>query len=117
MSHCVACGKPVPKGEINCEACGELLAGTRQVAVEPMRQEAMVAYGLLKSAGFQAVLAFLDESGEPHPIDPEASFMHGAGLMVPVNISFGVFVPEEEAKEALEVLQDARRSGVEAGQE
>jgi predicted nucleic acid-binding Zn ribbon protein len=117
MSHCVACGKPVPKGEINCESCGELLAGTRQVAVEPLRQEAMVAYGLLKSAGFQPVLAFLDESGEPHPIDPEASFVHGAGLMVPVNTAFGVFVSEDEAKEALEVLEDARRSGVEAGQE
>jgi len=117
MSHCVACGRSIPKGEINCRACGELLAGTRQVAVEPLRQEATVAYGLLQSAGFHPVLAYLDESGEPHPIDPEASFVHGAGLMIPVTTAFGVYVPEEEAEEALEVLGDARASGAQAGED
>ncbi len=90
MSQCVACGRSIPKGEINCRACGELLAGTRQVAVEPLRQEATVAHGLLQSAGFHPVLAYLDDSGEPHPIDSEASFLQGAGLMVPVTTAFGV---------------------------
>ncbi len=115
MSHCVSCGATLQKGEVTCAACGRLLAGTREVAVEPLRQEATVVYGLLRSAGFHPVLAFLDESGEPHPIDPEASFIHGAGLMVPVTISFGVYVPEDEAEESLLILDDARAAGREKG--
>ncbi len=117
MSHCVSCGRALPKDELTCEGCGRLLAGTREVAIEPMRQEATIAFGLLQSAGFHPVLAFLDESGEPHPIDPEASFIHGAGLMVPVNTTFGVFVPEEEAEESRRILEDARSSGAQAGQD
>jgi hypothetical protein len=117
MSRCVSCGKALPAGEFTCDDCGSLLAGTREVAVEPLRQEAAVAFGLLKSAGFNPVLAYLDESGEPHPIDPEASFIHGAGLMIPVTTAFGVFVPEDEAQEAIEVLNDARASGAQAGED
>ncbi len=121
MSRCVSCGTALPQGETTCGACGRLLAGTREVAVEPLRQEAMVVYGLLKSAGFHPVLAFLDESGEPHPIDAEASFSHGAGLMVPVTTAFGVFVPEEETEESRRILEDARAAGAasdaEAGQD
>jgi predicted nucleic acid-binding Zn ribbon protein len=117
MSHCASCGRTIPKDTITCETCGRLLAGKRQVAVEPMRQEALVAFGLLRSAGFHPVIAFLDESGEPHPIDPEASFGHGAGLMIPVTTAFGIYVPEEEARESISVLEDARSSGVDAGQE
>src|SRR6266436_6078744 len=100
MSHCLSCGRALPASDAACENCGRPLAGTREVAVEPLRQEAAVAYGLLQSAGFHPILAYLDDSGEPHPIDPEASFMDGAGLMVPVTTAFGVFVPEEEAEES-----------------
>jgi|SRR6266850_2168028 len=110
MNHCLSCGTELAQDDLSCEACGSLLAGTREVVVEPLRQDASMAYGLLQSAGFHPVLAFLDESGEPHPIDPEASFMQGAGLMLPVTIAFGVFVPEDEAVESAQVLQDARRA-------
>lgn len=112
-SHCVSCGVALQKGEFTCNACGQRLAGTREVVVEPLRQEAMVAYGLLQSAGFHPILAFLDDSGQPHPIDPEASFGDGAGLMIPVTTAFGVFVPEDEAAESVGILEDARRVGAE----
>ncbi len=117
LSHCVSCGAPLRENEFTCDACGQRLAGTREVVVEPLRQEAMVAYGLLQSAGFHPILAFLDDRGQPHPIDPEASFGEGAGLMIPVTTAFGVFVPEEEAAESFGVLEDARRSGAGAGQD
>jgi len=116
-NQCVSCGTPLREGEPNCAACGRRLAGTREVVIEPLRQEAVVAYGLLQSAGFHPILAYLDDSGQPHPIEPEASFGDGAGLMIPVTTAFGVYVPEEEAAESIGILEDARSSDAGAGQD
>ena len=79
------------------------------MAVEPMRQEALVAYGLLESAGMHPVLTFQDESGVAHPISAEEPFLDGGGLMVPVMTTFAVYVPESEADESESILADARR--------
>ena len=86
------------------------MAGSRKIVVEPLRQEATLVHALLDSAGLHPVLAYHDESGVPHPIDPEAPFLRGAGLMVPVTTAFAVFVPEGEAEESERVLEDARRA-------
>ena len=101
----------LPRNELTCEACGELIAGTRRVAEEPLREEAAVAFGLLKSAGLHPVLAYLDEAGDPRPIDPEMNFVPGAGLMPPVTNPYAVYVPEEESEDALQILADARSAG------
>ena len=87
-----------------------LLAGTRQVAVEPLPEEAHLAFHLLESAGMHPILAYQDDSGEPHPIDPEAPFTLGGGLMVPLTTTFAVYVPEAEEPDAQRVLQYAGRA-------
>jgi hypothetical protein len=110
MITCLSCGKPLAEAAGACEACGRLLAGMRQVALEPLQEEASVAYGLLQSAGLHPSLAYVEESGEPHPLDPEIEFGRSAGLMVPVTTPIGLFVPEAEAEESLRVLEDARRA-------
>ncbi len=117
MSTCVSCGATIPEATATCEGCGRMLAGMRQVALEPLQEEAGVGYGLLKSAGLHPVLAYVEESGEPHPVDPEVDFGRNAGLLVPVTTPFGLYVPEEEAADALSVLADARKAleGEEAG--
>ena len=92
-----------------------LLAGTRQVAVEPLPEEAHLAFHLLESAGMHPILAYQDDSGEPHPIDPEAPFTLGGGLMVPLTTTFAVYVPEAEEPDAQRVLQDAGRALPDAG--
>ncbi len=106
--RCLSCGAPIAAGKTPCPRCGSLLAGARPVAVEPMRQEALLAFSLLESAGMHPVLAFHDDSGVPHPIDPEEPFMRGGGLIVPVTTTFAVYVPESEADEAERILEDAR---------
>jgi hypothetical protein len=98
---------------MTCEKCGELLAGSRLVAEEPLQEQASVAFGLLKGAGLHPLLAYIDEGGEPRPINPEANFVPGAGLMPPITTPYAVFVPEEEAEEATRILDDARRTRVE----
>jgi hypothetical protein len=80
------------------------------VAEEPLQEEAAVAHGLLKGAGLHPLLAYIDEGGEPRPIDPEANYVPGAGLMPPVTTPYAVFVPEEEAGDAMRILEDAGRS-------
>ncbi len=110
MSHCLNCRTELPAGDLTCEQCGQLLAGSRLVAEEPLQEEAAVAHGLLKGAGLHPLLAYIDEGGEPRPIDPEANYVPGAGLMPPVTTPYAVFVPEEEAGDAMRILEDAGRS-------
>ncbi len=112
--RCPSCGAPIAAGTTPCPRCGSLLAGARSVAVEPMRQEALLAFSLLESAGMHPVLTYQDDSGVPHPIDPEEPFMRGGGLMVPVTTTFAVYVPESEADESEKILEDARASQPEA---
>ena len=118
-SHCPTCDASLPRGVTPCPDCGSFLAGSLPIAVEPLREEAAVAYGLLQSAGLHPVLAYYDESGVPHPIDAEENFQRGAGLMVPVTTSFAIYVPEGEVKDSGEILEDARRErpDVEAGEQ
>src|SRR2546425_53583 len=110
MSTCVACGAALKEPAQPCEACGRLLPGMMQVALEPLQEEAMIGLGLLQSAGLHPVLAYVEENGEPHPVDPEVEFSRSAGLMVPLTTPFGLLVPEEEAEDALKVLADAGRA-------
>ncbi|MBI4169679.1 MAG: hypothetical protein HY510_07055 [Acidobacteria bacterium] len=112
--RCPSCGADLGEGEATCRSCGSLLAGKREVVLEPLRQEAALAHALLQSAGFHPILAYHDESDVAHPIDPEQPFNRAAGLMVPIKTAFGVYVPEEEAEEALRVLEDARRASLDS---
>lgn len=105
---CPRCRSPLSSPGAPCSACGDLLAGAREVAVEPLQQEAMVVYGLLESAGLHPTLVYHDESDHPHPIEPEQALTDGAGFMIPVTTSFGVFVPDGEAEDARRILDDAR---------
>jgi hypothetical protein len=75
----------------------------------PLRQEAALTHSLLQSAGFHPILAYLDQSEVPHPIDPAEPFNESVGLMIPLTTAYGVYVPEAEAEESLRVLEDARR--------
>jgi hypothetical protein len=84
------------------------MAGMSQVAEVPLEEEAVLIYELLESAGFHPMLAWLDEGG-PRPIKPGTNVSPGIGLLPPVTTPFAVFVPEEEADEARQVLQDAGR--------
>ena len=114
VSRCPSCAASLPPGKTPCPDCGSPLAGTLPIVVEPLRQEAAVAYGLLQSAGLHPVLAYYDGSGVPHPINPEETFLRAAGLMVPVITSFAVYVPEGETEDSEEILKDARRDRPEA---
>lgn len=82
--------------------------------MEALRQEALMAYDLLESAGLHPILTYQDDSGRPHPIDPEEPFSRGGGLIVPVTTTFAVYVPASEAEDAEQVLEDARTSRPEA---
>ena len=97
------------------DTSGSLLAGALPVVLEPMPEEARLAFHLLESAGMHPILAYQDDSGEPHPIDAEAPFTFASGLMLPVTTAFAVYVPESEAADAQRVLQDAGRTAPEAG--
>jgi len=110
---CPSCDAALPPGGTPCPSCGSLLAGTRKVVVEPLRQEAALAHALLESAGLHPILTYHDESGVPHPIEPDEPFQRAGGLMVPLATAFAVFLPEGEAEEALQILEDARRAGPE----
>jgi hypothetical protein len=114
--RCPACGASVAPGMSPCPHCGSAFAGARQVAVEPMRQEAMLVFSLLESAGLHPILAFHDDSGTPHQIEPEEPFTRSVGLMIPVTTTFAVYVPESEAGDAQRVLEDAGRAAREAGE-
>ncbi|OLC55001.1 MAG: hypothetical protein AUH92_03125 [Acidobacteria bacterium 13_1_40CM_4_69_4] len=113
-NRCPSCEAALAPGVTPCPSCGSLLAGSRKIVVEPLRQEAALAHALLESAGLHPVLAYHDESGVPHPIEPEEPFQSAGGLMVPLATAFAVFVPDAEAGESLRILEDARRAQPEA---
>jgi len=108
-ARCPSCDAALAPGETPCPSCGSLLAGSRKIVVEPLRQEAALAHALLESAGLHPVLTYHDESGVPHPIEPDEPFQRAGGLMVPLATAFAVFVPEDEAEESLRILEDVRR--------
>jgi hypothetical protein len=107
---CPTCGEPVAAAKTPCPSCGSPLAGARPVALEATREEALLALRLLESAEMHPVLAYLDDSGVPHAIEPDEPFTSGAGLLLPVTTVFAVYVPESETGESKEILEDARRS-------
>src|SRR3989442_15044324 len=111
---CPPWGEPVAAGAPPCPSCGSPLAGARPVAVEATREEALLALRLLESAGMPPILACLDDSGVPHALEPEEPFTGGAGLLLPVTTTFAVYVPETEADESKQILDDARKSLPEA---
>jgi hypothetical protein len=115
MSHCLKCGAALAEGDSTCEACGRVLAGTRRVAEVPLEEEAALLYDLLASGGFHPVLAWLDGGGRPVPVERDGVSIPGAGLLPPATTPFAVFVPDEEADEALQLLQDAEHAGVSDG--
>lgn len=86
--------------------------GMRKVAMEPVEEQAVLLAGLLESAGFTTLLAWVDDGGHPHVIPRQQSMAPAAGLLPPVTNPFAVYVPEEDAEEALQVLGDAGRAGV-----
>ncbi|OLD65500.1 MAG: hypothetical protein AUI47_01870 [Acidobacteria bacterium 13_1_40CM_2_68_5] len=92
--RCPSCDAALAPGETPCPSCGSLLAGSRKIVVEPLRQEAAFAHALLESAGLHPVLT---------------PFQRAGGLMVPLATAFAVFVPEDEAEESLRILEAARR--------
>src|SRR2546422_231997 len=106
--RCPSCDAALAPGETPCPSCGSLLAGSRKIVVEPLRQEAAFAHALLESAGLHPVLTYHDESGVPHPIEPDEPFQRAGGLMVPLATAFAVFVPEDEAEESLRFLEAGR---------
>jgi hypothetical protein len=112
MNRCERCGHDLAAGEMTCGSCGSLLPGNPRVAEVPLEEEAALIYDLLTSAGFHPVLAWLDEGGRPLAVDREGGTVPAAGLLPPLTTPFAVYVPEDEAVEAAQVLQDAGRSVV-----
>jgi hypothetical protein len=112
MSHCLRCGATLTEDEMVCETCGRMLAGTRRVAEVPLEEEAALIYDLLSSGGLHPVMAWLDDGGRPVPILRDESAIPGGGLLPPLTNPFAVFVPDDEAEEALQVLQRAEEPGV-----
>jgi hypothetical protein len=112
MSVCAHCGAALAEGTLACENCGRPLARIRRVAEVPLEEEAALIYDLLASGGFHPVLAWLDDGGRPVPVERDSFTNPGAGLLPPVTTPFAVFVPDDEADEAILVLQDAGRAVV-----
>ena len=83
MSRCLRCGAPLAEGDMTCEKCGRLLAGTRRVAEVPLEEEAALIYDLLASGGFHPVLAWLDDGGRPVAVERDGVTIPGAGLLPP----------------------------------
>ena len=111
MSHCLRCGSTLAEHETTCESCGRLLAGARRVVEAPLEEEAALVYDLLESAGFEPILAWI-EGDRPRPVQRDKSVVPAAGLLPPVTTPFAVYVREEDADEAMQVLEDALRQGV-----
>ena len=86
--------------------------GMRRVAVQTVEEEAGLLADLLESAGFTTLLAWIDDGDVPHVIPRPKTVAPAAGLLPPVTNPFGVYVPDEDAEEALLVLRDAGRAGV-----
>lgn len=84
----------------------------RQVAVETVEEQAGLLAELLESAGFTTLLAWVDDGGHPHIIPRQQNVAPAAGLLPPVTNPFAVYVPDDDAEEALQVLRDAGRAGV-----
>jgi len=112
MSYCLRCGQSLTENQSTCDACGRLIAGARRVAQVPLEEEAALVYDLLESAGFEPILAWLESGDRPRPVMRDKSVAPAAGLLPPVTTPFAVYVREEDADEALQVLEDARRQGV-----
>lgn len=83
-----------------------------RVTTVSLEEEAALIHDLLESAGFTTLLAWVDEGGRPHLIPRQQSVAPAAGLLPPVTTPFAVFVPQDDAEEALQVLNDAGRAGV-----
>jgi|SRR6185436_8672701 len=112
MSHCLRCGATLPDQQTTCEGCGRLLAGARRVAQVPLEEEAALVYDLLESAGFEPILAWMESGDRPRPVQRGKMVVPAAGLLPPVTTPFAVYVRDEDADEAIQVLEDARRQGV-----
>lgn len=112
MSHCLRCGQSLAENDTTCESCGKLLAGARRVMQAPLEEEAALVYDLLESAGFQPILAWVESGDQPRPVMRDKSVVPAAGLLPPFTTPFAVYVREEDADEAMRVLEDARRQGV-----
>jgi hypothetical protein len=109
MSQCLECGTALAPNQMNCAACGRHLAALVKVAEASLDEEVFLFGELLKSAGFQPTIAWLDETGRPHPILDGRLVTPAGGLLPPVTTPFAVFVAQEEADEAIQVLRDAGR--------
>ena len=108
---CPSCGAGLHPGTKPCPDCGSILAGMSVIAREAMREEALLPYQLLISAGLHPALAYSDESDVHHPIEAEEPFTSACGLMVPATVDFLVYVARAEETEARRILDDARRAG------
>jgi len=86
--------------------------GMRKVATVSVEEEASLIHDLLESAGFTTLLAWVNEGGHPQLIPRQTNVAPAAGLLPPVTTPFAVYVPDEDAEEALQVLRDAGRAGV-----
>jgi hypothetical protein len=107
MSVCLRCGTNLEDGEMTCGECGKF----SRVAEAPLEEEAVLIHNLLESAGFHPILAWLDNGGHPRALPPATATVPAMGLLPPVTNPFVVFVPEDDADEAAQVLQDAGRGG------
>src|SRR5262245_5167016 len=86
--------------------------GMTNVSTVSLEEEAALIHDLLESAGFTTLLAWVDEGGHPHLIPRQQNVAPAAGLLPPVTTPYAVYVPQDDAEEALQVLRDAGRAGV-----
>lgn len=86
--------------------------GTRLVAEQRNEEEAVLVHDLLESGGFHPILAWVDEGGRPHMVNRAEIVTRAAGLLPPVVTPFAVYVPEDEADEADQLLRDAGRAAI-----
>lgn len=88
------------------------LTGARLVAEEQREEDVALVYDLLESGSFHPILAWMDDSGRPHTVERAAILTRAAGLMPQVVTPFAVYVPEDEADEAEQLLRDAGRAAI-----
>jgi hypothetical protein len=88
------------------------LTNTRLVAEQKNEEEAILVYDLLESGGFHPLLAWVDEGGRPHAVKRSSIVTRAAGLLPPVVTPFAVYVPDDEADEADQLLRDAGRAAI-----
>jgi hypothetical protein len=88
------------------------LTGTRLVAEQRNEEEAILVYDLLESGGFHPLLAWMDDNGRPQTVKRSSIMTRAAGLLPPVVSPFAVYVPNDEADEADQLLRDAGRAAI-----